>query len=145
MKTLATAAVLALLAAGPAWAQSAAETSPSPAEPSGPMESLSEPAAEPEFTWRLQDRLRTEGYLDSEPDGNFDDRTRQALSDWQRDQGREPTGQLDSDTIAGLGLDQPPAGDTQQAETPDDMPIPSEEMGPGTAPEDVPPRAPGAE
>ncbi len=52
----------------------------------------------------LQDRLKAAGYFQGEPTGNYKARTRNAVIDFQRNQGFRATGVADAMTLEALGL-----------------------------------------
>jgi hypothetical protein len=54
---------------------------------------------------RLVQRTLDERGFAARPTGKFDDRTRDALTDFQRELGLKPTGQLDPSTVDLLGID----------------------------------------
>lgn len=123
MKPIHAMAVLAALAAGPALAQQY--------PPSGQMQQqgaqgrpdavimgveIPAQAVQPETMAQIQQQLQQEGLYRGPVDGIYGDQTRQALAQWQRQQGLEPTGQLNSQTLAQMDL----SGDTQQAMTPEE-------------------------
>jgi len=58
----------------------------------------------PERYKEFQQALKDKGYLGSEPTGNWDQDSAQALRRFQQDQKIEPTGKLDARTIIALGL-----------------------------------------
>lgn len=52
----------------------------------------------------MQQALNDEGYNAGSVDGVWGDRTRSALRDFQQDAGLEATGELDQETLLGLGF-----------------------------------------
>jgi peptidoglycan hydrolase-like protein with peptidoglycan-binding domain len=54
---------------------------------------------------QAQERLISEGFNPGAVDGRLGQQTRQGLKDFQQSRGLEPSGQLDPQTIAALGLD----------------------------------------
>ena len=58
----------------------------------------------PETVKRVQEALVMEGYDPGRVDGEFDRRTEQALKQAQQDMSLAPTGQLDQQTLAALGV-----------------------------------------
>jgi peptidoglycan hydrolase-like protein with peptidoglycan-binding domain len=62
-------------------------------------------AADPETVRQAQQRLMSEGFDPGGVDGRLGQQTRQGLKDFQESKGLEPSGQLDPQTIAALGLD----------------------------------------
>ena len=59
---------------------------------------------------QAQGRLLSEGFDPGAVDGTLGQQTQQGLLDFQQSRGLEPTGQLDRQTIAALGLDSDAAG-----------------------------------
>ena len=53
---------------------------------------------------QAQERLMSEGFNPGAVDGKLGQQTQQGLKDFQQSKGLEPSGQLDSQTIAALGL-----------------------------------------
>ena len=53
---------------------------------------------------QLQIVLKEKGFFEGEPDGVFGPRTRQALIVFQRQQGFQASGQIDSQTVTALGI-----------------------------------------
>lgn len=100
MKPIHALAILGVLAAGPALAQQAQTVQ----------------AVQADFLAQIQQELQQDGYYRGPVDGVFGDQTRSALAAWQRDQGLQPTGQLNAQTLAALDVDQMA---TQQAEVPE--------------------------
>jgi peptidoglycan hydrolase-like protein with peptidoglycan-binding domain len=89
--------------------------------------------AAPAATWRtrqmaptperykdIQQALAAKGYLKEEPNGVWDDRSTEALRQFQSDQKLTPTGKINSQSLIGLGLGPRPE------ETPTDAPAPAE-------------------
>jgi peptidoglycan hydrolase-like protein with peptidoglycan-binding domain len=54
---------------------------------------------------QAQQRLMSEGFDPGAVDGRLGQQTRQGLKDFQESKGLEPSGKLDPQTIAALGLD----------------------------------------
>ena len=54
---------------------------------------------------QAQERLASEGFDPGSVDGRLGQQTQQGLMDFQQAKGLEPTGQLDPQTIAALGVD----------------------------------------
>ncbi|MGE5547930.1 MAG: peptidoglycan-binding domain-containing protein [Solirubrobacterales bacterium] len=108
MKLIHAVAAVALVAAGPALAQSRQGYTSAPPVVTGQ-------AVQPDFAAQIQQHLKNEGYYSGPVDGVFGQRTRQSLAQWQQDQGLTPTGQINGQSIAMMNL----AGTTQQAEVPE--------------------------
>jgi hypothetical protein len=123
MKPIHALAILGALAAGPALAQE---------YPSGPLGQPQSPAAsrpeavimgveipeqavQPQFMAQVQQQLQQAGFYEGPIDGLYGDRTQAALAAWQRQQGLQPTGQLNAQTLAAMDVD---SMATQQAELP---------------------------
>jgi peptidoglycan hydrolase-like protein with peptidoglycan-binding domain len=62
-------------------------------------------SAEPATVRQAQERLMSEGFNPGAVDGRLGQQTRQGLKGFQESRGLEPSGQLDPQTIAALGLD----------------------------------------
>ena len=71
----------------------------------GEQHSSAGASAEPATVRQAQERLISEGFNPGAVDGRLGPQTRQGLKDFQTSQGLEPSGQLDTQTIAALGLD----------------------------------------
>jgi peptidoglycan hydrolase-like protein with peptidoglycan-binding domain len=69
-------------------------------------------SAEPATVRQAQERLMSEGFDPGGVDGRLGQQTRQGLKDFQAAKGLEPSGQLDPQTIAALGLDSDSAATT---------------------------------
>lgn len=52
----------------------------------------------------VQQALAQRGYFSGQADGNWNEQSEQALREFQRAQGLEPTGQFDQQTLSALGL-----------------------------------------
>lgn len=65
----------------------------------------------------IQQQLQSQGY-NVQPDGIFGPNTRQALRQFQQDQGIQASGRVDTNTLAALGVIE---GGTQQAQTPEEQ------------------------
>lgn len=124
MKPIHALAILGALAAGPALAQE---------YPSGPVGQqqgqaagrpeavimgveIPEQAVQPQFMAQIQQQLQSQGLYDGPIDGLYGDQTQAALAAWQRQQGLQPTGQLNAQTLAAMDLDEMA---TQQAAAPE--------------------------
>jgi peptidoglycan hydrolase-like protein with peptidoglycan-binding domain len=71
----------------------------------GQQHSSAGASAEPATVRQAQERLMSEGFNTGAVDGRLGPQTRQGLKDFQESRGLEPSGQLDPQTIAALGLD----------------------------------------
>lgn len=78
----------------------------------GQQHSSSGASAEPATVRQAQERLMSEGFDPGAVDGRLGPQTRQGLKDFQESKGLEPSGQLDPQTIAALGLDSDPSAAT---------------------------------
>jgi hypothetical protein len=58
----------------------------------------------PERYREIQKALADKGYLQSEPNGRWDDASVEALRNFQRDQDLDPSGKIDSLSLIALGL-----------------------------------------
>ncbi len=86
---------------------SAAPTSSAPsgaAQSAGIATSAAEQAAAPDLVRDVQRTLGAKGYSAGQPDGVYGSDTRQALRKFQNDNRLNPTGQIDTQTLAALGL-----------------------------------------
>jgi peptidoglycan hydrolase-like protein with peptidoglycan-binding domain len=54
---------------------------------------------------QVQERLASEGFNPGPVDGRLGQQTQQGLKDFQQSKGLEPSGQLDGQTIAALGIE----------------------------------------
>ena len=61
-------------------------------------------AADPATVRQAQEKLVSQGFNPGAVDGNLGQQTRQGLKDFQESKGLAPSGQLDPQTIAALGL-----------------------------------------
>lgn len=117
MKPIHALAVLGALAAGPALAQ---EYPPGPVgqpqDQLGLAAESGQQAVQPQFLAQIQQQLQSQGLYDGPVDGLYGEQTRAALAEWQRQQGLQPTGQLNAQTLAAMDVD---AMATQQAEVPE--------------------------
>lgn len=52
----------------------------------------------------VQRALSQRGYFSGQADGDWNEQSKQALREFQRAQGLEPTGQFDQQTLSALGL-----------------------------------------
>ncbi|MEW5726633.1 MAG: peptidoglycan-binding domain-containing protein [Pseudomonadota bacterium] len=126
MKPIHALAILGALAAGPALAQE---------YPSGPVGQqqgqaagrpeavimgveIPEQAVQPQFMAQIQQQLQSQGLYDGPIDGLYGDRTQAALAAWQRQQGLQPTGQLNAQTLAAMDVG---SMATQQAAMPEEQ------------------------
>jgi peptidoglycan hydrolase-like protein with peptidoglycan-binding domain len=71
----------------------------------GQQHSSAGASAEATTVRQAQERLIYEGFNPGAVDGRLGPQTRQGLKDFQRSKGLEPSGQLDPQTIAALGVD----------------------------------------
>lgn len=71
----------------------------------GQEHSSSGASAEPATVRQAQEKLISEGFNAGPVDGRLGQQTRQGLKDFQESRGLQPSGQLDPQTIAALGLD----------------------------------------
>jgi len=71
----------------------------------GQQHSSAGASADPETVRQAQQRLMSEGFDPGAVDGTLGEQTRQGLKNFQESKGLEPSGQLDPQTIAALGLD----------------------------------------
>jgi hypothetical protein len=62
-------------------------------------------AADPATVREAQQRLMSEGINPGPVDGKLGQQTREGLKEFQQSRGLEPSGQLDGQTIAALGID----------------------------------------
>ena len=85
----------------------------------------------PERYTEIQKALAAKGYLDAEPNGNWDDKSIAALKKFEEDQNITADGKLDSLSLIALGLG-PARGNPGQAVRP------AEPMGPTPPPADSP-------
>ena len=60
----------------------------------------------PDLVKQAQEKLSALGKEVGTPDGQMNSQTQQALQEFQRDNGLQPSGQLDQQTIAALDIDQ---------------------------------------
>ncbi len=126
MKPIHALAVLGALAAGPALAQQY------PSGPAGEQQGqaagrpeavimgveIPEQAVQPQFMAQIQQQLQSQGLYAGPIDGVYGDRTQAALAAWQRQQGLEPTGQLNAQTLAAMDVG---SMATQQAAAPEEQ------------------------
>ena len=100
-KTLVAVAVssLGLISAG-----AFADLVSAPSSESFSRQTTQQSAQGPETVKRVQAALVMEGYDPGRADCEFDSRTEQALKQAQQDMSLEPTGQLDQQTLAALGV-----------------------------------------
>jgi peptidoglycan hydrolase-like protein with peptidoglycan-binding domain len=71
----------------------------------GQQQSSAGAGADPATVRQAQERLTSEGFNPGPVDGRLGQQTRQGLKDFQQSRGLEPSGQLDAETIAALGVD----------------------------------------
>jgi hypothetical protein len=62
-------------------------------------------ATNPNMVRQAQQQLQQRGFDVGQPDGQLGATTRQALRDFQQTQGLQPTGRLDQQTLAALGVE----------------------------------------
>jgi peptidoglycan hydrolase-like protein with peptidoglycan-binding domain len=60
----------------------------------------------PDLVKQAQEKLSALGKNVGTPDGQMNSRTQQALQEFQRDNGLQPSGQLDQQTLAALDINQ---------------------------------------
>lgn len=104
---LASAAIAAVLAATPALAQQQGGGQQQPAGQQGMGQAVSEGAplyVSPADVGRAQEALNQNGFNAGNIDGIIGNRTIRALCNYQQDNGLEPTGNLNPQTIRALGL-----------------------------------------
>lgn len=97
-------AIIGALAAGTALAQGGAAIGTD----------TPDQAVERQLMAQIQQSLKQDGYYQGQVDGFYGDQTRQALAQWQHDQGIRATGQLNAETLAAMDV----APGAQRAETP---------------------------
>ena len=119
MKKAFTLALMGALAVGPAWAaggsQQRSEMQDGQYQSSQRQSSQGQQQSMNQDTLRqLQEQLQNQGYQVGEVDGVMGPRTQQALTNFQRDQNLQATGQPDQQTMAALGIED----GSQQAEMP---------------------------
>lgn len=93
------------------------------------MGQVPENAVQPEFLAQIQQGLQQQGYYRGQVDGLYGPLTHEALTQYQRDQGLQPTGQLNTQTVASMLEPQ-----SQQAMAPQQQPMaaaPAEQPVPG--------------
>jgi peptidoglycan hydrolase-like protein with peptidoglycan-binding domain len=73
-------------------------------------------AKDPEVVRQVEVLLKDEGYLAPDPDGRFDDQTRDAVSKFQESRAIHVSGEMDFDTLAALGVISGEGGDVRSAE-----------------------------
>lgn len=126
MKPIHALAILGALAAGPALAQEEYPAGPigqQQGQAAGRPEAvimgveIPEQAVHPQFMAQIQQQLQNEGLYNGPIDGQFGDQTQAALAAWQRQQGLQPTGQLNAQTLAAMDIEAM-ASQQQQAEIP---------------------------
>jgi peptidoglycan hydrolase-like protein with peptidoglycan-binding domain len=71
----------------------------------GAQHSSTGASADPATVRQAQQRLMSEGINPGPVDGRLGQQTREGLKEFQQSRGLEPSGQLDSQTIAALGID----------------------------------------
>lgn len=118
MKKALTLALLGALAVSPALARGGAEQR---SEIQGGQQSQAGQTSQQRLSLdqdtvrQLQEQLQSQGYDVGEVDGVLGPNTRQALTNFQRDQNLQASGQPDQQTMAALGIE---PGASQQAEMP---------------------------
>jgi peptidoglycan hydrolase-like protein with peptidoglycan-binding domain len=100
---------------------------------------------QPERAQEIQQTLITQGYLNQEPNGKWDDATRAAMRRFQQDHGFPTTGMPEAKSLMKLGLGPHPLPDeldpTAQTRTPSDpLGNPYEAATPFTRPADTIPQ-----
>jgi peptidoglycan hydrolase-like protein with peptidoglycan-binding domain len=115
MKTAFTLAVLAALAATPVVAHAAQQSSDQMQHQQGMTHQRQ--ALNTETIRNIQENLQKQGYQVGQVDGVLGKQTRQALAQFQKDQGISGNGQPNQQTLAALGVG---PGATQQAQTPEE-------------------------
>jgi peptidoglycan hydrolase-like protein with peptidoglycan-binding domain len=70
----------------------------------GQQHSSAGASADPATVRQAQERLMSEGFDPGAVDGQLGAQTRQGLKNFQESKGLEPSGQLDAQTIAALGI-----------------------------------------
>ncbi len=99
-------ALAAALAAGPALAAGdAAKKQSMQQQGASAGASASQMQHDQSTVRQAQERLNQLGYDVGEPDGMWGPQTQAALRKYQEEQGLSPSGQLDSQTVAKLGVD----------------------------------------
>ncbi|MBI5162324.1 MAG: peptidoglycan-binding protein [Magnetospirillum sp.] len=128
MKTVLTLALLATVAVGPAMARE--QNMQRQGAMGGPQQSSQ--SMDQNTIRNVQQQLQQQGYDVGQIDGVMGPNTRQALSQFQRDNNMPASGRLDQQTMAALGVQE---GAPQQAQTPEEgrmgSPMPrSDDMNP---------------
>ena len=88
----------------------------------GQQHSSAGASADPATVRQAQERLVSEGFNPGALDGRLGPQTQQGLKEFQQSQGLEPSGRLDAQTIAALGLD---SGSAAAGGTSPDTPTPA--------------------
>lgn len=119
MNKLLTLAVLGAMATSPAWAAGGSQQrSDMGGQQQSQMGSGSQQQAlDQDMVRQIQTELKNQGQ-NVQVDGIMGPNTQQALRQFQEQQGISPSGQVDSQTLAALGVSE---GGTQQAQTPQDQ------------------------
>lgn len=97
---------------------SSSQTSSAQTSYGQPTSQVSQQAASPDMMRDVQRSLGAKGYNAGTPDGVYGASTEQALRKFQRDQKLNATGQLDTQTLAALGLTGGTAGSRSSSYTP---------------------------
>lgn len=113
MKKALTLALMGALAVGPAWAAGGSQQR-SEMQDGQSSQRQQQQSMDQDTVRQLQEQLQNQGYQVGEVDGVLGPRTQQALTNFQRDQNLQATGQPDQQTMAALGIDT----GSQQAEMP---------------------------
>jgi len=117
MKTAHILAVLGALAATPALAQGMQDPGDQSSQPN--VSSPAAPQASNQNAIKsIQQALEQKGYNIGNADGVMGPKTRQALRQFQQEEGLPPNGQINQQTMAALGVQ----GGPQQAQTPEEQP-----------------------
>lgn len=119
MKTVLTLALLATVAVGPAMAREPRMQQQCPMG-NCPQQSMMNQSMDQTTIRNVQQQLQQQGYDVGQIDGVMGPNTRQALSQFQRDNNMPASGRLDQQTMAALGVQE---GAPQQAQTPEDRPM----------------------
>jgi len=92
----------AALASAPALAGGQQHGASSESEQSAPQAQAN---PSPEVVKQAQEKLAAEGYNPGTPDGQFSQKTQEAVMAFQNAQGLEASGRLDGQTLAALDID----------------------------------------
>lgn len=74
-------------------------------------------ASDPAIVKEVQKALESKGYNPGPVDGKMGQKTKDALTKFQREQGIQPTGQIDQQTLAALGVEGQSAGSSTTGST----------------------------